>query len=146
MHLCPEMHTITKITKVTTVQKTIPKITIIIIAKITKITNQGNDTDKYNKSLKEQGKGLHKCHKNTETNNYSKNNESNKLREQHWCGFAGLWFNYYFSNDDHVTGQVSFQTSQLLRWYFDPFKTCLIPGCVSLPRQYSKTYSNFFGN
>ena len=34
----------------------------------------------------EQGMGLHKCNKNTETNNYTgtKNNENNKSGERHW--------------------------------------------------------------
>ena len=81
------MHAIAKITNITTLQKNIPKITVI--AKIAKTTNQGSDTGKYSKSLKEstdreQGRGLHKCNKNTENNNYSKNNENNKSREQHW--------------------------------------------------------------
>ena len=82
--LFPEMHAIAKIRHVKTVQTNIPKITIIA-----NITNQGSDAGKYNESLKEstdreQGKGLHKCNKNTENNNCSKNNQNNEPREQHW--------------------------------------------------------------
>ena len=52
LYLCPEMRAIAKIINVTTVQKkTTLKVTII--AKIIKMTNQGNDTGKYNKSLRE---------------------------------------------------------------------------------------------